>query len=40
MTTDTSKTAKQIINTYELRAEIEADYRQMKDFGKLEDFKK
>ena len=39
LTTDTSKTAKQIINTYELRPEIEEDYRQIKDFWKLEDFK-
>ncbi|WP_297430703.1 transposase [Clostridium sp.] len=39
MTTDTTKTAKQIITTYELRPEIEEDYRQIKDFWKLEDFK-
>ena len=39
MTTDTSRTARQIINTYELRPEIEEDFRQMKDFWKLEDFK-
>jgi len=39
MTTDTTKTAKQIISTYELRPEIEEDFRQMKDFWKLEDFK-
>lgn len=39
MTTDTEKTAKQIIETYELRPEIEEDFRQMKDFWKLEDFK-
>lgn len=39
MTTDTSKTARQIINTYELRPEIEEDFRQMKDLWKLEDFK-
>lgn len=39
MTTDTSKTASQIIKTYELRPEIEEDFRQMKDFWKLEDFK-
>lgn len=39
MTTDTDRTARQIINTYELRPEIEEDFRQMKDFGKLEDFK-
>jgi hypothetical protein len=39
VTTDTDKTAKQIINTYELRPEIEKDFRQIKDFWKLEDFK-
>lgn len=39
LTTDTSKTAKQIISTYELRPEIEEDYRQIKDFWKIEDFK-
>jgi hypothetical protein len=39
VTTDTTKTAKQIIQTYELRPEIEEDYRQLKDFWKLEDFK-
>lgn len=39
MTTDTGRTARQIITTYELRPEIEEDFRQMKDFWKLEDFK-
>ena len=39
MTTDTDRTARQIINTYELRPEIEEDFRQMKEFWKLEDFK-
>lgn len=39
MTTDTNRTARQIITTYELRPEIEEDFRQMKDFWKLEDFK-
>lgn len=39
VTTDTTKTAKQIIQTYELRPEIEEDYRQIKDFWKIEDFK-
>lgn len=38
-TTDLSKGAKDIINTYELRPEIEEDYRQLKDFWKIEDFK-
>lgn len=39
MTTDTTLTAKQIIQIYEIRPEIEEDFRQMKDFWKLEDFK-
>jgi hypothetical protein len=39
VTTDTSKSAKHIIQTYELRPEIEEDYRQLKDFWRLEDFK-
>jgi hypothetical protein len=39
VTTDTDKSAKQIIKTYELRPEIEEDYRQLKDFWNLEDFK-
>lgn len=39
VTTDITKSAKQIIQTYELRPEIEEDYRQLKDFWKLEDFK-
>ena len=39
VTTDITKTAKQIVQTYELRPEIEEDYRQLKDFWKLEDFK-
>lgn len=39
MTTDTARTARQIVNTYELRPEIEENFRQMKDFWKLEDFK-
>lgn len=39
ITTDLSKSAKQIIQTYELRPEIEEDYRQIKDFWKIEDFK-
>lgn len=32
LTIDTIKTAKQIISTYELRLEIDEDYRQIKDF--------
>lgn len=39
VTTDTKKTGKQIITTYELRPEIEEDYRQIKDFWQIEDFK-
>lgn len=39
ITTDTTVTARQIIKTYELRPEIEEDYRQIKDFWKIEDFK-
>lgn len=39
ITTDLSKSAKQILLTYELRPEIEEDYRQLKDCWKLEDFK-
>ena len=38
-TTDLLKTAKNIIDTYCLRPEIEEDYRQLKDFWKIEDFK-
>ena len=38
-TTDTSKTAADILKTYNLRPEIEEDYRQLKEFWKLEDFK-
>lgn len=39
ITTDLSASAKDIISTYELRPEIEEDYRQLKDFWKIEDFK-
>ena len=39
ITTDTTKTAREIILTYELRPEIEEDYRQLKDFWQIEDFK-
>lgn len=38
-TTDTSKNAKEIIMTYQLRPEIEEDFRQLKEFWKLEGFK-
>ena len=39
ITTDMSVDAKDIILTYELRPEIEEDYRQLKDFWKIDDFK-
>ena len=39
VTTDLDQSAKGIIDTYCLRPEIEEDYRQLKDFWKLEDFK-
>lgn len=39
ITTDLSKSAREIVLTYELRPEIEEDFRQLKDFWKLEDFK-
>lgn len=39
VTTDLDASANDIIRTYELRPEIEEDYRQLKDFWKIEDFK-
>ena len=39
VTTDLTASAREIISTYELRPEIEEDYRQLKDFWKIEDFK-
>lgn len=39
VTTDTSQTAANIVKTYCLRPEIEEDYRQIKDFWRIEDFK-
>ena len=39
VTTDISATPKDITDMYDLRVEIEEDYRQLKDFWKLEDFK-
>lgn len=39
ITTDITKSANDILKTYELRPEIEEDYRQLKDFWKIEDFK-
>ncbi|WP_222428025.1 transposase [Sporomusa sp. KB1] len=38
-TTDLYKTARQILQVYEIRPEIEEDFRQLKDFWKLKDFK-
>lgn len=39
VTTDTTKSAREILQIYELRPEIEEDFRQLKDFWQLEDFK-
>lgn len=39
ITTDLKQSARNIINTYCLRPEIEEDYRQIKDFWRIEDFK-
>lgn len=39
VTTDISRSAREILEVYELRPEIEEDYRQLKDFWKIEDFK-
>lgn len=39
VTTNTNVSAKEIVSTYELRPEIEEDFRQLKDFWKIEDFK-
>lgn len=39
ITTDMSKSANDIILMYQMRPEIEEDFRQLKDFWKLEDFK-
>ena len=39
ITTDTTASARDIIRTYELRPEIEEDFRQLKDFWQIEDFK-
>lgn len=39
VTTDTNVRARQLLKTYELRPEIEEDFRQVKDFWKLEDFR-
>lgn len=38
-TTDLNAGAEDIISIYEIRPEIEEDFRQLKDFWKLEDFK-
>jgi hypothetical protein len=39
VSTDLTTTGKQIVKTYELRPEIEEDFRQLKDFWQLEEFK-
>ncbi len=39
VTTDLTQSAKDIVRTYELRPEVEEDYRQLKDFWKIDDFK-
>lgn len=39
ISTDLTATGRQIVKTYELRPEIEEDFRQLKDFWKLEEFK-
>lgn len=39
VTTDMSKSANDILRIYDMRTEIEEDFRQLKDFWKLEDFK-
>jgi hypothetical protein len=38
ISTDLGISARQIIKTYEIRPEIEEDYRQIKDFWKIEEF--
>lgn len=38
-TTNTKASAKDIVCTYEIRTEIEEDFRQLKDFWRLENFK-
>ncbi len=39
ITTDLSAKAKRIIQTYEIRPEIEEEYRQLKDFWQMDDLK-
>jgi hypothetical protein len=39
VTTDLSAKAKRIIQTYEIRPEIEEEYRQLKDFWRMDDLK-
>ncbi len=39
ITTNLNQTARVIVSTYELRPEIEEDFRQIKDFWEIEDFK-
>lgn len=38
-TTDFDKSAEEIVEIYDIRTKIEEDFRQLKDFWKLEDFK-
>ena len=39
MITDLTKSAEEIVMIYELRPEVEEDYRQIKDYWLLEEFK-
>lgn len=39
VTTDINASASEIVGIYEIRTEIEEDFRQLKDFWKIEDFK-
>lgn len=39
ITTDIHRSAKDILLTYKLRTEVEEDYRQLKDFWSIEDFR-
>lgn len=39
VTTDLNRSASEIVKTYHMRPEVEEDYRQIKDFWKIEDFK-
>jgi hypothetical protein len=39
VTTDLTKSAKQIVQTYEIRPEVEEQFRQLKDFWEIQSFK-